>query len=169
MNYFVSRNSLHILWLTYMCLRSRWRPCGRWKIRMMVKSLGDYNFKITTASPKGQWVKTTTTMVMIMMMMMLLYSIGVSNGDGDGSGDIHRDGTPLSYSATLRSTETEMSSFWRNFHHWLHWKLSFWQLSVQPVMKISSKWRHFRFSDRHRTVYIPKYHIGWIANDESLF
>ena len=39
-----------------------------------------------------------------------------------------------------------MSSFWRNFHHWLHWKLSFWQLSVQPVMKISSKWRHFRFS-----------------------
>ena len=42
-------------------------------------------------------------------------------------------------------TETEMS-FWWNFHHWLHWKLSFWQLSVQPVMKISSKWRHFRFS-----------------------
>ena len=40
-----------------------------------------------------------------------------------------------------------MSSFWRNFHHWLHWKLSFWQLSVQPVIKISSKWRHFRFSE----------------------
>ena len=34
----------------------------------------------------------------------------------------------------------------RNFNHWLHWKLSFWQLPVQPVMKISSKWRHFRFS-----------------------
>ena len=33
-----------------------------------------------------------------------------------------------------------------NFHLWLHWKLSFWQLSVLPVMKISSKWRHFRFS-----------------------
>ena len=32
-------------------------------------------------------------------------------------------------------TEPEMSSFWRNFHHWLHRKLSFWQLSVQPVMK----------------------------------
>ena len=44
------------------------------------------------------------------------------------------------------STETKMSSFWRNFNHWLHWKLSFWQLPVQPVMKISSKWRHFRFS-----------------------
>ena len=44
-------------------------------------------------------------------------------------------------------TETEMSSFWWNFHHWLHWKLSKWQLPVQPVMKISSKWRHFRFSD----------------------
>ena len=43
-------------------------------------------------------------------------------------------------------TETKMSSFWWKFHHWLHRKLSFWQLSVQPVMKISSKWRHFRFS-----------------------
>ena len=43
-------------------------------------------------------------------------------------------------------TETKMSSFWRNFNHWLHWKLSFWQLPVQPVMKISSKWWHFRFS-----------------------
>ena len=41
-----------------------------------------------------------------------------------------------------------MSSFWWNFHHWLHWKLSKWQLPVQPVMKISSKWRHFRFSVR---------------------
>ena len=40
-----------------------------------------------------------------------------------------------------------MSSFWWNFHHWLHWKLSKWQLPVQPVIKISSKWRHFRFSD----------------------
>ena len=28
-------------------------------------------------------------------------------------------------------------SFWRNFHHWLHWKMSFRQLPVQPVMKIS--------------------------------
>ena len=43
-------------------------------------------------------------------------------------------------------TETEMSPFWRNFHHWLHWKLSFWRLPVQPLMKISSKWWHFRFS-----------------------
>ena len=48
--------------------------------------------------------------------------------------------------ATAIYTETKMSSFWRNFNHWLHWKLSFWQLPVQPVMKISSKWRHFRFS-----------------------
>ena len=35
-------------------------------------------------------------------------------------------------------TETEKSSFWWNVHHWLHWKLSKWQLPVQPVMKISS-------------------------------
>ena len=33
-------------------------------------------------------------------------------------------------------------SFWWNFHHWLYWKLSKWQLPEQPVMKISSKWRH---------------------------
>ena len=52
-------------------------------------------------------------------------------------------------------TETKMLSFWWNLHHWLHWKLSFWQLSVQPVMKISSKWRHFRFSvrDQHDVCY----------------
>ena len=49
-----------------------------------------------------------------------------------------------------------MSSFWRNFHHWLHWKLSFWQLSVQPALKISSKWRHFRFSD-------AQFLINWSA------
>ena len=46
------------------------------------------------------------------------------------------------------NTETKMSSFWWNFHHWLHRKLSKWQLSVQPVTKISSKWWHFRFSER---------------------
>ena len=43
--------------------------------------------------------------------------------------------------------ERKMLSFWWHSHHWLHRKLSFWQLSVQPVMKISSKWQHFRFSD----------------------
>ena len=39
-------------------------------------------------------------------------------------------------------TEMEMLSFWWNFHHWLHWKLSKWQLPVQSMMKISSKWWH---------------------------
>ena len=53
----------------------------------------------------------------------------------------------LSITFRVTTTETKMSSFWRNFHHWLHWKLSFWQLPVLPVMIISSKWRHFRFSD----------------------
>ena len=54
---------------------------------------------------------------------------------------------PFESSEVSQNTETEMSSFWWNFHHWLHWKLSKWQLPVQPVMKISSKWRHFRFSE----------------------
>ena len=39
-----------------------------------------------------------------------------------------------------------MSSFWWNFHHWQHQKLSKWQLLGQPVMKISSKWWHFSFN-----------------------
>ena len=58
-------------------------------------------------------------------------------------GPVHHD--VAIYSDSVH-TETEMSSFWWNFHHWLHWKLSKWQLPVQPVIKISSKWRHFRFS-----------------------
>ena len=56
----------------------------------------------------------------------------------------------LTYASTVHeahNTETEKSSFWWNVHHWLHWKLSKWQLPVQPVMKISSKWRHFCFSE----------------------
>ena len=36
-----------------------------------------------------------------------------------------------------------MSSYWWNCHQWLHWKLSFWQLPVQPVMTISSIWWPF--------------------------
>ena len=38
-----------------------------------------------------------------------------------------------------------MLSFWQIFHYWLHWKLSFWQLPVQPVMKILSKWKIVHF------------------------
>ena len=37
-----------------------------------------------------------------------------------------------------------MLPFWWNFHHLLHQKLSFWQLSVQPVMKMSFKWQKTR-------------------------
>ena len=40
--------------------------------------------------------------------------------------------------------ETELS-FWRNFHHWLHRKLSLWQIRVQQATKISSKW-HFKMT-----------------------
>ena len=49
----------------------------------------------------------------------------------------------VSETSTGEYTETEMSSFWWHFHHWLHWKLSFWQLPVKLVMKILSKWQHF--------------------------
>ena len=33
------------------------------------------------------------------------------------------------------------------FYHWLHQKLSKWQLPVQPVTKISSKWWHLLFDN----------------------
>ena len=33
-------------------------------------------------------------------------------------------------------TEMEMMLFWWNVYHWLHWKLSKWQIPVQPVIKI---------------------------------
>ena len=39
---------------------------------------------------------------------------------------------------SMSYTESKMW-FWCNFHDWLHWKLSFWQLPVQLMMKISSK------------------------------
>ena len=37
-------------------------------------------------------------------------------------------------------SEMKMLLFWQHFHHWLQWKLSKWQLPLQPVMKIISKW-----------------------------
>ena len=40
-----------------------------------------------------------------------------------------------SYDIFNHITERKMSSFLWNFHHWLHWKLSFWQLPVEPGMK----------------------------------
>ena len=53
-------------------------------------------------------------------------------GDVTSSGEIH--------------TEMKMLSFLRDFHHLLHRKLLFQQLSVLLMMKISSKCRHFCFS-----------------------
>ena len=54
--------------------------------------------------------------------------------------------------------------FWQNCRHRLHWKLSKRQLPVQPMTKISSKWRHFRF----RVCWLltscshcPIYHVSW--------
>ena len=63
--------------------------------------------------------------------------------------------------------EMDMSSFLWNFHHW---QLSFWQLLVQAVMEILSKWWHFRFKNgmkviKPRTIkfaYVMYlYHVGW--------
>ena len=48
--------------------------------------------------------------------------------------------------STQRYIETERLSFWWQFRHWLHRKFSKWQLPLQSVTKILSKWRPFRFS-----------------------
>ena len=45
------------------------------------------------------------------------------------------------------NTETEMSSLLRNLRHCLHYNVSKWHIQVQPVAKISSKWRHYRFNE----------------------
>ena len=47
----------------------------------------------------------------------------------------------MDISCDCKYTKREMS-YWRNFDPWLHLKLSFWQLPVQPVINISSAW-HF--------------------------
>ena len=47
----------------------------------------------------------------------------------------------------------KMQPFWRNFHRWLHWKLSKWQLPVQPVMKISSKWHSASMNNKHHVIH----------------
>ena len=60
-----------------------------------------------------------------------------------------------------------MLSFCWNFHHRLHWKLSFWQLPVQSVMKILSKWQHFCFSDisqNIRTTSCALFSCGYIGS-----
>ena len=46
---------------------------------------------------------------------------------------------------TTTYTETEMT-FWRNFRHRLHRKLSKWKLPVHSVTKMLLKWQYFRFS-----------------------
>ena len=74
--------------------------------------------------------------------------------------------------------DRKMMSFWRNFHHWLHRKLSKWQLSVQSVIKISSKWHHFRFSEWlpgtdpfywHGFILIPPWISNYIHNIKCPF
>ena len=43
------------------------------------------------------------------------------------------------------STETEIMSFWRNIHHWLHWQFWKWQFWCSWWRKMLSKWHYFHF------------------------
>ena len=76
------------------------------------------------------------------------------------------------YAAIPWNTETKMSSFWRNLRHCPHWKLSKWQLPVQSMTKISSKWWQFcsvLLSVCHRSfvwrIYLP---IGLVVQMDQL-
>ena len=76
---------------------------------------------------------------------------------------------------TIHNSEMDDSFSW-NFHQWLHWKLSFWQLPMQPLMKISSKWWYFHFSDYwpfvwEFTVYwwIPSTNVAVMQNFDGCF
>ena len=74
-------------------------------------------------------------------------------------------------------TEIHVSLFGGNIRHWLHRKLTFWQLPVQPVNGISSAW-HFHFSRSIDNVWrrtgdnaIPEpimSHLYYITCDDSL-
>ena len=44
-----------------------------------------------------------------------------------------------------RVVERQISSFWRNFHQWLHRKLPFWQIPFRNFR--CRQWRHFRQND----------------------
>ena len=47
---------------------------------------------------------------------------------------------------------------WRKFRYCLHWKFSFWSLSVHPMITILSKWQHFRLSDIGVILQYMKHH-----------
>ena len=67
--------------------------------------------------------------------------------------------TLLWYSlSSLLITETKMSSFWWNFHCWLHWKLSKWQLPVQPAIKNFTNMSTFPFQCNTRNLAAPYTH-----------
>ena len=63
----------------------------------------------------------------------------------------------------LQNTETKISSFWLNFHHSLQRKLSNWQHQAQPLMGITSWWRHFHFIESYTSM---SYFI-WLSPNSS--
>ena len=85
-----------------------------------------------------------------------------------GIEDTHTYGRNMYHSAIDIHRKECLMSFGRNFHHLLHWKLSFSQLPVQQVMTISSIWRHFRFNVRVIAIVSSWHRCGWNANVQNL-
>ena len=47
-----------------------------------------------------------------------------------------------------------LPSLWRCYLRWLHRKVSFRQITVPPVTRVQSEWRHFRFSEPSKIIVI---------------
>ena len=60
---------------------------------------------------------------------------------------------------------TEMKIFWQNYHHWLHWNLSFWQLPEQPVMIFFFKmtFPFFRLNLKNGNVILKTVHVTYLS------
>ena len=111
-------------------------------------------------------LSVVTLIVPILTSLEPLHVVVMTTG-GAGSDDVNGIMTARGFkycASALRGCHlvseqhwNKMSSFWRNFHHWLHWKLSLWQLPVQPMMNISSKWRLFCFSETAKLIQKSEY------------
>ena len=106
--------------------------------------------KITSDDQINQWLVKAISILKSFSVMLNM----VTNAE------VH-----VAYTSTTLKRKCHIDE---SFHHWLHWKLSFWQLPVQPVMKMSWKWIHFRFSENGRPFFIQphlyKYLIWYVLS-----
>ena len=79
------------------------------------------------------------------LMQVMLWLLCLEADQCGAAGRAYMQDTEKSSSEYTMQAEMEMS-FWSSFPHWLHQKLSNWQLLVQRMVQISSKWHHFHIT-----------------------